>query len=166
MFWVAAFLVVGGVYTFVNSDLFMLMLFAVVPAILLGFILMGAMWVNDRTGVSSMMVGSWQYLSGVDTPGEIVAECPEDSNANFFLGMAIILIMLVVAIANVVIGATAIIGIPLGVLMTIVGGLHALATQSSDMIARGLGVLTVGLGAVVASGLVMRLINVVTTYNC
>lgn len=127
--------------------------------VLAGLVWWGVMAVNDYIGISAAIVGSWKWLSGVDSARLIAQTC---SPSIVFR----ILIPLILALCNFALGLLAIFGTPIGAGATIVGAIRALVSRNKDLLAWGLRTLTYGLGAVVAAGLTMRLINIVTGIGC
>lgn len=124
----------------------------IVASIVLGYGLMGVVWFNQTTGISGFITGSWQALSGVDTPGEIVRASCDDPTIWSLVG-------LLVALFNVIPGVVAIVGVPAGLIACLIGGLMSLALGDEDPIYKGLTVLGVGLIGLVSAGLIMRLMH-------
>jgi hypothetical protein len=108
-------------------------------------LLTGAVWFNDHTGVSNAIVSSWQFLSGVATPDEVVGDCPASTDTN-----AWVIVELSIAVASGLAGIAAIVGIPAGTI-------HSLITRKKDGVALGLSGLAMALAALVLAGLLMRL---------
>jgi hypothetical protein len=122
------------------------------------FALSAAMWVNDQTFISDAIVGSWRFLSGVDTPDAIVGDCPAGTHTNGW-----ILLGLAIGLANLFFGLAALIAVPAGCVASIGGSIYTAITRKREGVEFGLGLLAFGLGAVVVAGLVMRALNAVTT---
>ena len=135
-----------------------------IGAILAPIILFFA-WVDDSTGVNHLLIGSWKNLSGVNSPGGIIVQCPDNHKATLW-GLLLSLLVLIIALANSLIGLVAIIGIPLGAGMAMTGGVRQLMIGKTDWLRTGLGLLTWGLGAMVVAGLVMRLMHVMSAATC
>lgn len=85
----------------------------------------------------------------------------DTTSAAFLVQLLLILVLLGIALANAVIGLTAVIGIPVGVVGSLVGGVASLVTRSTEPIRLGVKALTLGLGAMVAFGLLLRITRVV-----
>lgn len=158
-------LLLGGVaYRLVER-----MLPAVAVGLILFPVLLAAFWFNDRTGVEDLVVHSWQLLSGVDTPGEIVVDCPtrtDSTREEALVGLLVSLLGLALALGNVFVALVALIGIPVGLVGSVVGGIHALITRRSTWLSPALSILLAGIGAVVVAGLVMRLMHWLSGLNC
>ncbi|MDB5185010.1 MAG: hypothetical protein JWN38_818 [Candidatus Saccharibacteria bacterium] len=119
-------------------------------------------WINDRTGITSFMVDSWQSLSGVNTPGAIVQNC---SNT----GVGTSLFVLLLALVSAVFGMCAIFGIPIGIVGTFGGGISGLFSKDDERylpLMYGLAILTVGLGGLLLAGLDMRWMHSLSGSGC
>lgn len=164
MFWILAFLAAGSSYLLVSR-----LAPVVALALVGGPVLLGVLWINDHTGVSAMLVGSWQFLSGVDTPGDIVASCPSGASASDSLGvwaLPLILVGLGLALLNLMLGLAVMFMLPFGVLKGIGAGARSLWTSNVDGLESGLRTLAIGLGLVIASGLIMRLMHFTSLIGC
>lgn len=164
MFWIAAFMLAGMTYILVDQ-------FAIYIAVaaIVALVLFGVVWLEMKTGLNMVMVRSWQFLSGVDTPDQIIVNnqdnCPMKSEGEFFLSMAMVILLMVIAFANVLVGLVAIIGIPVGIVMTLGGAAMTVYKEAKhDLLPSGLQVLTYGLGAMILAGIVMRIMHIGSTW--
>jgi len=121
-------------------------------AVILTIPMMGVMWVNDILGFDSFINESWQALSGVDTPNDVVPECPAGSQTTGW-----VLLLLFLPLLNAIPGLVAIVGLPLGAVWAVAGGLRYLFDKDEEWLKSGVGVFTLGLAGVVVAGLIMRI---------
>jgi hypothetical protein len=125
------------------------------------YVLTGFEWLDNKLGLTPIMVTSWQTLSGVDSPTQIMNDsaCTDfsrDPLTGLFamiFGIAVLLLMLAVMAVS---GLAAIIATPLGVIGSLVGGLIALTTASREFATKALIVLSIGAGGIVIFGLACR----------
>lgn len=173
MYWILILVGTGSAYWAVQS---------IAPAIFVGIavglitlpIILAAEWINGFTGISHLLIGSWQALSGVDTPGEIIAQCEkgfhegnyDKTTTTTFGDILISFLVLIIAIVNAIISVCAIVGLPLGLGVSAVGAFRGLATGNRDWMRTGLGILTFAVGAAIVAGLVMRLMHVLSASTC
>lgn len=170
MYWVLILVGIGSAYWTAQS---------IAPAIFAGIavglitlpIILAAEWINDFTGISHLLVGSWQALSGVDAPGEVVVSCDtfgdyNDTTTTTFGDVLIALLVLIIAIANFIPGVIAIVGIPVGLAVGGVGAFRYFTVGKRDWVRTGLGILSVAVGAVIVAGLVMRLMHFLSASTC
>ncbi len=127
----------------------------------LGYVLTGFGWLDDKLGLTPIMVSSWQTLSGADSPTHIMDDsaCTDFSRdpltglfATIF-GITVLLVMLVVMIFS---GLAALMATPIGLIGSVVGGIVALVTRSREVAVYGLIILSVGTGGIVLFGLAAR----------
>lgn len=170
MYWVLILVGTGSAYWAAYS-----MAPAIFGGIAVGLItlpvILAAEWINGFTGIGHLLIGSWQALSGVDTPGEVIVSCGRfgdynDTTTTTLGDVLISLLVLILAIANFIIGVCAIVGLPLGLGVSAVGAFRGLATGDRDWMKTGLGILTVAVGAAIVAGLVMRLMHVLSASTC
>lgn len=177
MFWIGLFLVAGGTYTAVNKGLDSpvgIGLLAILPiAFVLSYPLMATLWVNEQVGIDGVIVDSFQFFSGVDTPSEVVVDCPNSNppGENYSFGKAFISITvsLFAFLLLMICGALLLIAglsIPIGILLSFGGGLLAMFSRESpkDNLAliMGLKALLAGTGLVIIIGLSFRLIHILS----
>ena len=125
---------------------------------------MGAMWLNDRLGTERMIVSSWQWLSGVRTPGEVIQECDPQPESGWYLLVLLALFALVLGVA--IVGLVGIVATPLGLLAAPIFAIHALFTRSADRLQTALSVLMLGPGAVIVAGIGFRLEHAISGWGC
>lgn len=174
MFWLGLLLVTGGAYTAINKGLdspIGIGLLAIIPlAYILAFPIMGIMWVNEQTGIDAAIVRSFQFLSGVDRPSEVVVECVPSAEypglGYSILSLLVYLTGLLLMAADAILMLVAIIGLPFGILLTSSGGLWTLITrnpaQDNLVLTKGFQMLLAGVASVITIGLSFRLIHYVT----
>ena len=123
-----------------------------------------AMWLNDRIGTSNLIVESWQWLSGVRSPGEVIVECDPQPSSGWYFLVLLITWVLVLGIA-----AAALAGLvctPLGLIAAPFAGIHALATRSESALSTAVSLLLFGPAAVIVAGLGFRLEHAITGWGC
>lgn len=115
-------------------------------------------WFNDQSGLDRVIIGSWRSLSGVDRPSQVVGDCPPglDPNGWVFAELGL-------GFANFIPGVVAIVGLPIGTILAGTGGLKYLISRDPDWLRRGVRVLASGVAGLVIAGLVMRLLNWMST---
>jgi hypothetical protein len=136
--------------------------------ILCGAVLYAALWFDNRSGASSMMVHSWQFLSGVTSPAEVVNvnenECTFHSlPAPLFI--VVWLVGLVFVIANAFLGLFVIIAMPIGIIGSIWWALSTLATRKIEFIQTSLLLLVIPLAAMILFGVDLRIIHIWTNWQ-
>ncbi len=159
MFFLIFLLVAGVTYSAVEKVAPTILAWIALSVILM-YPLMWLMWVSNTLGFESFLVNSWQSLSGVSSPGDIVPECA--SGPTLWA-----LVLWVLPVLNAVPGFVAIFGLPIGAIWSFVGGLRYLLDRNSDWLKSGIGVFGLGLLGVVLAGLVMRLTHFLySTLGC
>ena len=152
---------VGTASAAVASRVALPLLIFITVGLPLMYVLMGFEWLDNKLGLTPIMVQSWQTLSGVDSPTQIMDDnaCTDFSRdpltglfATIF-GIAVLLIMLVVMIFA---GVAAIVATPVGLIGSLIGGLVAFASQSRNLAVKGLIILSIGAGGIVLFGLACR----------
>jgi len=119
------------------------------------------LWVSDTLGISTFITSSWQFLSGVQTPGDIVPECPFGQQTGWVIPL------LLLSLINVVPGGAAIVCLPIGIAWTVVGGVRYLAKKEIAWMRSGIKVVCIGLIGLITAGLIMRLIHgLYSSYGC
>ncbi len=168
MFWFFSFLVVGGAYLAVDA-LAGIVLFAIAAAVVVVPVVLGITWLSEHTAIYHPMIASWEWLSGWHV-GENIADVPDpDPNAStyvLFLGIIVGMVMIIVAICNVPVALAATIATPVGAVITVFGALAFLLTRgrTREPLQLGLGVTTLGVGATVLAGVVMRIIHLLSYF--
>ncbi|MEK7602991.1 MAG: hypothetical protein AAB459_01975 [Patescibacteria group bacterium] len=154
MFWIISLLVAGSIYASVDRlfSIFALSTFALGIVLLAGILIF--MWVNDRTGINRFMVESFQFLSGVDTPGGIISNCESPKLLGLIIGM-------VLALFNFIPGLIAFFALPIGSIGTLGASIYALISHDSEGLKYCSGILALGLFCLVLAGLIMRLMHYV-----
>lgn len=168
MFWLLAFVTVGGVAAFVDSY-GLIILVAITLAPIVSFLYELINGFNAQLGINLFMVHSWQFLSGVESPDQIIPYCPPGGihNDNVVVGMILYLLLMIIAIGNGIIGLVAILGMPAGFIGTTVGGVMSLVSREMYPVQMGLATLATGIGATVVAGIVMRIMHfIATNYAC
>lgn len=167
----ALFLVAGGTaYAINRAAPFLLVVGAIV--VILWYPFAAIMWINDRTGIENMLVSSWQSLSGVQVPADVYQECggsspiPSDTLWGVVLIFLLWVLTAVLVFGNVIIGLGAVVGIPVGAIASGLGAIGSLALRTKEPLYVGLIILSVGLGCMVAAGLVMRIVNFTSGVMC
>ena len=133
-----------------------------------GVFLWLALEADDVSGLSDIMVASFKTLSGVDNPNDIFFKCDVRPSGvgSAFAHLGWTLLALGLAIVNAAPGLTAIIGLPIGALMTLLGSVMALVKRDTGLVIAGLATFTIGMAGVIVGGLMMRLIHYITTADC
>lgn len=160
MLFVIMFVSAGAAWSLVDR-----LLGVVAVGLALAPVLFVAMWLNDRSGLERLITSSWVWLSGVQTPGEVVQECdPSQQTSGWYL--LILLLLLLFALA---VGAAALVGIvatPLGLAVAPVVGVVALVKRSEEALTSLAMILTVGPGAVIVAGVGFRIEHAVSGWAC
>jgi hypothetical protein len=151
---------------------------AIVDALAVGFLLVGilipvvalvffANYVNDFTGVNDLLVESYQWIVGVENPNDMMPDhCVgggDDGFGSFLLTLAFLAIMFVVAVGTALVGMASIVGIPVGMVATLLGSLASLVKRDPAPLSVGLKILTLALGGAIAVGFALRVMNEVFT---
>jgi hypothetical protein len=168
LFILLAFFAVGGTYVFINSDAFMWLIgwAALVMVIFIPISLF--LWYTDSTGITNIIVGSWEWLGGVHPEG-IVRECTEQQKSSgSWTRLILMLVNLVVMIFGaMVVSITAFGGIGIGLPMTFAGSLYALFDdKDTEIMKKGMGVLAIGLAGVILGGMFIRFEYAFTGFIC
>lgn len=169
MGWILLFVVAGGSYMAVNSYVFPMLLLAFALGVVVFYILTAVQWVDNHSGVSTFMVKSFQTLSGVDTPGQVVQDnqCHFGTGAlnfdlfGFLATMVLSLVVIGLAVVNAVPGIVAMVTLPVALAVLLVGCISTIISvgEEKKILAGGLALLTFGCGAVIVAGLMMRMIH-------
>jgi hypothetical protein len=122
--------------------------------------LLALAWIGDRSGTTSLVIGSVKFLSGADSPDGVVSCNPSHPNSGTALLM--VWVGVVVVIAGALAGLFGMLGLPLALAVSVAGGLKALSTSDSKLLKKGLGFATVTLLAVIVWGLLYRLEHGIT----
>jgi hypothetical protein len=160
MFWIAMLVASGVIYLIVNRMGLLLVAIAAVT-VLLYFITLAAVWVNDSLGFQHFIVGSWQFLSGVDSPTEIMStSCVDYRSETIGIDLwrlVLALVVLIIAVLNGIPILAGIIGVALGSIVSVLGAIATLVYREKAFLVLGLAILFFGVAGVVVSGLAMRL---------
>ena len=162
MFWILAFLASAGAYVFAHMRV-------VAVALLVGPLILAVLWFSDQTHINALMVDSWQFLSGVQTPGAVVADCPDGSKQADNLGIWAIVPMLgglALSIFNLAVGIGAIVMVPAGLVRGVVAATRSLWSRRAQGLEGAARWLAIGLGLVVLSGLIMRAVHAISQIGC
>ena len=162
MFWLIGLAVGAGAYAAVDA-------FAIPGAIimLIAYVIIGISAIDDYTGLSSLMIHSWQWLSGVQDPNQIVQNGQHDAGTNFALLVVILLgyvVLLALAFAIATCGLVAIIGIPAGVIGTFFTSIYALATRKTEPLQQTLKLVILGFACIILAGIGMRLEHIFSVW--
>ena len=167
LFFILAFLVVGGTYMFINSEAFLwvtgftaLMLVLLIPLSLF-------LWYSDSTGLTNIIVGSWEWLGGVHPDG-IVQESPKEQQDN---GSWWRLLLMLINLPLMFFGAAIVCfmafgGLGVGAPLAFGGSVVALSNKETKYMYRGMKWLMIGLGGVILGGLFIRFQHWFTGYIC
>lgn len=155
-----SFLVAGGSYIAVDT-LAPILLFAVAALLVLSPVLFGITWLSDHTPVYMPIIASWEWLSGWHVGQDIAANPPRDPHATIgvlLLALVASVVMILIGLCIAAVGLTAVVAAPIGVLMSIFGGLVYLLSRGRrpEALGPGLGVAALGLGATILAGVLMR----------
>ncbi len=152
MFFFLAFVVAAGVYLLVDATatyLAVLVLLAVPAGV--GY------YLTDIAGVNDFMVNAFHYLSGVHDPYELVRSFPGvKPDGNTWIGIGVGLVLMLVGF---IIAATAAIGVTFGVCTVFAGSIRSVARRGSKWLHDGWLYLLTGLGAVVVTAVIMRMVR-------
>ncbi len=142
----------------------------IAAALAISLALGAVMWLDDKTGVSAFLVHSWQFLSGVSSPNEIIVTneaCAGEWTGlgEFGLWLSGTLGLFVLAFGNIAIGLIAIIGMPIGLIGCIIYAVGTLFSPKEriESLTCSLTCLLVPLGFVILSGLAMRLMHILSS---
>ena len=131
-------------------------------ALVLGLLIWGAGEFNVATGIDAATVRSWQSLSGLSNPN-FSAPCGDpvlfDDPFKAIAKVVGYLLALVVFVA----GSAAFLGIPLGIMGIAWGLLVGLFTFKGRTLKWGVGTFVVGLGGLLLTGLLLRLMHFLVT---
>lgn len=131
-----------------------LMLVASVP---LGYVITGFLWVNEKAGIDAFLVACWKFLSGASGPGDVVQS---GSGCGSALSVLMILINLVLILFLLVLGFASVFGTPIAILASFCGAIASVVTQDFEYFLLGMKFIGAALGAIVATGLIFRIMHV------
>lgn len=150
MFWIVAFVAVGGAYM-ATDGLLPAIAVLIVPVFILACLVALAYMINEKVGLVGFMEHSLQMVSGLESGESVTSHCTDPT--------VWVLLLIPLAIVAFAAGITAIVGLPLGLCWAALGGIHTLITDKISFFKKGLGILLVGLGALVVGGFVIRTTN-------
>lgn len=129
-------------------------------------LLVAVEWFNGTTGLTNLMLDSWKSLSGVSSPSHLTGcEHVAGGNAN---PNGLVIVTFAFTIVAFFTAMFAIIAPFAGAVLTLFGLIPLIGSQGKDLyrFKQGLMLLTCGLGAIVAAGLLFRIIRALTVASC
>ena len=134
---------------------------AVLPAAAAAIVVLSLGGVVD---VRAATLGSLQWLTGLQTPGEVLPGCTHwGPGARWAFQIPVLLVLLGAAVADLVPAVAGVVGVPVGAVATVGGGVVSGVRGDGDPVRFGLRVLTAALGCLVLAALVLRLLHAVYT---
>jgi hypothetical protein len=123
--------------------------------VLAGLATFGAVFAQE-SGIEKALEATWGTLAGVDDVRDLFPECPRRSGTAALIWTLVSgLVWFVAFMLMAVVWATLIVG----PVVTVIGGARAAIKHRNDWLNRGLLLLVCGFGALIVSGLLMRLSN-------
>ncbi len=162
MFFLVLLGIAGTSYALVNAAGILFLGIAIaLPVVALIF---GALYVNDFTGVNTLIVKSFQTIVGVDTPNEMMPDCPPvdpgvEGWGAWSLSMVVLIVLFFIAIGTALAGLASIVMIPLGMAWSVLGSLASLFKRNPGPMAAGLKCLLYGAAGIIAVGISLRIMN-------
>jgi hypothetical protein len=165
VFWIAALALCAAtsllVHTWTDPVVTRVLGLAVLPAVAAAIVVL---WLGELADARSATVGSLQWLTGLQTPGQVVPTCTHwGPGAKWVLQVPVLLIVLGAAVADLLPAVAGVVGVPVGAVATLGGGVVSGVRGDGDPMQFGLRVLTAALGCLVLAALVLRLLHAVYT---
>jgi hypothetical protein len=116
-------------------------------------------WFDDQIGISSMIIHSWQFLSGVSEGGEVIGSSSHcsDVDVNVLLGIVIWLLTFALLFISVMASFAGVVGMPIGIVCAVFGAGRTLVTRQRESLRRGLFILIVPTGCIILAGILFRI---------
>jgi len=160
VFIIGALLVGGGVYLAIDKT-GLALIGATLAGYLLYLVISVTYFLEDKTGIYAFYKASWVFLSGQTDANNIFESGPICDDFGFGLVVLVLigkLVTVVLAFVCMILGFITIFGLPVGIIGTGIGGVMSLLNRDKQPFKSGLQILVWALAAMVAAGLLMRVI--------
>ena len=161
-----------------ESSTLTLLLIPLAVGIPVGYVILGVIWLNEKTGVQSFIYRNWELVAGRDwevisgqngpSPifsGADVACHDYGTGALFYVGGLLYYVtMIVLLIGMGILAVATFIGFPLSIIMGAPYTLLGVVSRDREMISEGAIFMAMGYGLIVATGLLIRFLMFASIY--